>query len=359
MSAYVKKIITPLLMLIPSLVILTAACGDLDWNKPQAFGRQKEILVICDDKLWDEIEIPLRKQVERTLRAVRSEKIFVLSQVNAENVQHYKQWDKIILIESLESTKLLGFVAADSTMDKLREGEGLFFNQIDVWADNQRVVGLAAPRDEEILRLVAAHGNRIYNAFIRQVENQELFRMYFSGRDTLLADSLAVAEGFSIAVPSVYERIRQDSLAENELLLVHMEPVRSIFITWEELADGPLDCSRETLAAYRTRLTGTIYPSQETIVGRVDTSTVIAGGIQRLRIYGVWENREEVSGGVYISHIIDSPEQNRRYFIDGLLFCPNMRRNKYRYIFQLDQILDSFQIHLDRQPPAQGRLRSN
>ncbi len=358
MSVYLRKISAAVFMLLPSLIILTVACGDLDWNKPQAFGRQREILVICDDALWDEIEIPLRKQVERTLRAVRSEKIFVLAQVTAENVQHYKEWDKIILIESLESAKLLGFVAPDSTMAKLRDGEGLFFNQIDVWADNQRVVGLAAPKNEDILRLVAAHGDRIYNAFIRQVENQELYRMFYSGRDTLLADSLAVAEGFSIIIPKVYERIRGDSLPANELLFVHMEPVRSIFITWEPLA-GPLDASREALAEFRTRLTGKIYPSQETIVGRVDTSTVIAGKIKRLRVYGVWENREEVSGGIYISHIIDSPGQQRRYFIDCLLFSPDMRRNKYRYVFQLDKILDSFRINLDRQPPAQGRLRSN
>ncbi len=358
MPAYLKILFFPVLFLLPWLIVITAACGDLDWSKPKAFGRQKEILVICDDELWDEIENPLRKQVERTLLAVRTERIFELAQVSAENVQHYKEWDKIILIESLESAKLLSFVAADSTMAKLREGEGLFFNQLDVWADNQRVVGLAAPKDEDILRLVAAHGDKIFNAFIRQVENQELFRMFFSGRDTLLADSLAVAEGFSIIIPKVYARVQQDSLTRNVLLLVHMNPVRSIFITWEPLT-GPLDKSREALAANRLRLTGKAYPAQVTIVGRVDTSTVVANNIERIRVYGVWENREEISGGVYISHIIDIPEQNRRYYLDALLFCPDMRRNKYRYIFQLDHILDSFQIHLNRQPPAQGRLRSN
>ncbi len=354
MSAHVNKYFTLVLMLLPSLVILTAACGDLGWNKPQAFGRQKEILVICDDELWDKIEIPLRKQVERKLRAVRSEKIFELSQVSAENVQNYKEWDKIILIESLEHAKLLSFVAADSTMAKLRDGEGLFFNQIDVWAKNQRVVGLAAPKDEELPRLVAAHGDRIYNAFIRQVENQELYRMYHSGRDTLLADSLAVAQGFSIVLPNVYARVRQDSLAENEMLFVHQKPVRSIFITWEKIS-GPLDTSREALAANRLRLTGKIYPAQVTLAGRVDTSTVMVNNVKRLRVYGVWENRQEISGGVYISHLIDCQQQNRRYYIDCLLFSPDMRKNKYRYIFQLDQILNSFQLNLDHQPPAQGR----
>ena len=78
-----------------------------------------------------------------------------------------------------------------------------------------------------------------------------------------------------------------------------------------------------------------------------------------LRVYGTWENQKEISGGVYITHIIDSPEQNRRYIVDCLLFCPDMRRNKYRYIFQLDHILNSFRFNPDHQPPAQRKPRSN
>ncbi|MBW7998084.1 MAG: DUF4837 family protein [Candidatus Glassbacteria bacterium] len=349
--------LTAALSVLLSVLLLPAACGELDWNKPQAFGRQKEILVICDDNLWEQIEQPLRRQVERQLHAVRRERIFEIAQVSAEKVRHYKEWDKIILIESLENARLISFVVADSTMARLRQGEGLFFNQIDVWADGQRVVGLAAPADEDIPRLVVAHGEKIFNAFIRQVEAQEMSRMYHSGRDTLLADSLAVAQGFSIELPNVYAQIRQDSLAENELLFVHMKPVRSVFITWEENA-AQLEKSQPALAANRSRLLEFIYPSQATLVERVDTSTVVANGLERLRVYGVWENREEISGGIYVSHLIESPEQKRRYYIDGLLFCPDLRRNKYRYLFQLDEILNTFQLHPDHKAPAQGRPRS-
>jgi len=356
MSRTFKAIFTAALYLLIPVVLITSACGDLNWDKPQSFGRQKEILVICDDDIWDTVEKPLRRAVERTVRAVRTERIFELSQVSAANVQHYKEWDKIILIESMENPHLLSFVVADSTMEKIRAGEGLFFNQIDVWADNQRVVGLAAPRNEDLPRLIAAHGERIFEAFITQVENQELYRMYHSGRDTLFADSLAVTEGFSIVLPNVYARIRQDSLGPNELLFVHQEPVRSIYVSWDSIP-GPLERSQEALAAHRNKMLEYVYPHQQTIVERVDTSTVVVNGIERLRVFGVWENREEVSGGIYITHIIDSPEQNRRYYLDALLFSPDMRKNKYRYIFQLDQLLRSFQIHLDNKAPEQGKAR--
>jgi hypothetical protein len=79
-----------------------------------------------------------------------------------------------------------------------------------------------------------------------------------------------------------------------------------------------------------------------TLAERVDTSTVAANNIPRLRIYGVWENRKEISGGIYISQIISDQAEHRRYYLDCLLFCPNARLNKYRYILQLDWIMNSF-----------------
>jgi hypothetical protein len=342
------------LSLTVSLVLLSAACESM-MNKPFAFGRQKEILVICDDDIWDAIEKPLREQVERELHAVRWEKIFEIAHVTAENARQYKEWDKIILIETLENPKLLSFVVADSTMKKIKEGEGLFFNQIDVWAKNQRVTGLASPSRDGLQRLVIAHGDKIFNAFIRQVEREELFRMYHSGRDTLLADSLAVAEGFSFTLPRVYEQIRQDSLEPNQLLFVHQNPVRSVCITWED-NPGEWDLSPGGLAARRDSTLSYAYASQYTHPERVDTSTVVRNGVERLRIYGTWENSEEISGGVYISHIINTPAGDRRYYIDCQLFSPDMRKNKYRFIYQLDHILDTFQLHPDHKAPAQGRF---
>jgi hypothetical protein len=275
--------------------------------------------------------------------------------VTAENAQQYKEWDKIILIETLQDPKLLPSVVADSMMAKLKAGEGLFFNQLDIWAKGQRVTGLAAPTIDELPRLVRAHGDKIYHAFITQVEREEDFRMYHSGRDTLLADTLAEAEGFSIIIPNVYERIRTDSLKHNQLLFVHQEPVRSIYVTWEDKPQR-LDLSQEALAARRDSLLALVYPGQVTIPSRVDTSTVAENGVERLRVYGIWENSQEISGGVYIAHYIDDRRADRRYYVDCLLFSPDMRRNKYRYIYQLERTLASFQLNPDHVAPDQGPL---
>ncbi len=332
-----------LFTLVITILLLPAACSDIQLQKPRAFGREKEILVICDNEIWQKAEKDLRKKIEVPIHAVRWEPIFEIAQVEAGKVQYYKEWDKIILIESLENKKLLPRVVDDSTLKKIGRGQGLFFSQKDIWARGQRVAGLAARTEEQILPLIKVHGDRIFNDFLQLLEEREKVRMYHSGKNLVLVDSLMECCGFSIELPQVYARIRQDILPENELLFVHMDPVRSIFVTWIE-NPGPLDLSRKALAEMRHRMLEKIYPDMFTHVERVDTSTVISNDIERLRVYGTWENTEEISGGVYTSQIIESPLQNRRYYIDCLLFSPNPRLNKYRFIFQLDRIMNSFRL---------------
>ena len=329
--------------LVIAALLLPSACSDVQLQKPRAFGREKEILVICDNEIWQKTEQDLRKRIEVPIHAVRWEPIFEIAQVDAGKVQHYKEWDKIILIESLENRKLLPQVVDDTTLKKIGEGQGLFFSQKDIWARGQRVAGLAARTDDQLLPLIKVHGDRIFKDFLKLLEEREKVRMYHSGKDLTLVDSLTGCCGFSIELPQVYERIRQDSLAESQLLFVHQDPVRSIFVTWAE-NPGPLDLSRKSLASMRDSILEQCYPDMITHAARVDTSTVISNNLERLRVYGTWENPKEISGGVYISQIIESPLQNRRYFIDCLLFSPNPRLNKYRFIFQLETVMNSFRL---------------
>ncbi|HLA40836.1 MAG TPA: DUF4837 family protein, partial [Candidatus Glassbacteria bacterium] len=193
-------------------VVLSASCEGFPGTKPKAFGREKEILVICDNDIWQSAETALRREVEVPVEAVHSESIFEIAQVEAGVVAHYKEWDKIILIESIDNMKLLPQVVDDSTLNVIKQGRGLFFSQIDIWARGQRVVGIAAPSKEELIPLIKLHGDKIFHAFLRQLEQQELTRMYASGRDSTLADSLAEACGFWLLLPEVYEKINADSL---------------------------------------------------------------------------------------------------------------------------------------------------
>ena len=329
-----------------ALTILSAGgCSDLKFEKPRAFGREKEILVICSDTVWKKTENDLRRLIEVPVHAVRWEPIFEIAQTEPEEVSYYKEWDKIILLESLEHMSLLSDVVDEEMLKKISRGQGLFFTNFDIWARGQRVVGLAAPTDDQLLPLVRQHGDRIFKDFLRQLEEQEKVRMFYAGRDFNLADSLAECCGFSLLLPKVYERIRTDSLPPDQMLFVHTDPVRSIVISWEEEYDSPgPDYSKEALAARRDSLLRDVYPGMRTHPERVDTSTVTAQGIERLRIYGTWENLEEVSGGIFIAQIIEVPRQRRRYTIDCRLFSPNPRLNKYRFIFQLDRIMDSFKV---------------
>ena len=348
-----KTITGSLLTSIFLIAILSISCSDKKIQKPRAIGREKEILVICNSDVWKEVGTALRRQIEVPIHAVRWEPIFEISQIDAPRVGDYKEWDKIILIESLENPALIKDVVDEEMLKKISAGQGLFFTNFDIWARGQRIAGLAAPKDDQLPRLVAAYGDKIFNDFLKRLEKEELERMYYSGVNDQLSDSLAAAEGFRITLPSFYVQTNRDSLQlqNNQLHFVQFDPVRSIFISWEDNAStADLDLSQETLAAYRDSLLGHVYPNSESVVSRVDTSTVVSRGLTRMRVYGIWENMEEISGGVYVSQFIDVPEQNRRYYIDCLLFCPRTRRSKYRYIYQLDHIMNSFRMAADKAP---------
>ena len=323
--------------------LFLSSCTTDPTKKPRALGieREKEILVICTNKVWREVEDTLRKKIEVPIHAVRWEPIFEIAQVEPQVVSYYKEWDKIILIESLENMQLLSQVVDKEILKKIGEGQGLFFTNVDIWSRGQRIAGLAAPKDDQLLPLVKFHGDRIFKDFLRQLEEREKERMFLSGRNSTLADSLTRCCGFSIMLPKVYERVLVDTLPDNQILYVHQDPVRSILISWQDDSE-PLDLSPESLAVMRDSLLANVFPGMHTLAERVDTSTVAANNIPRLRIYGVWENRKEISGGIYISQIISDQAEHRRYYLDCLLFCPNARLNKYRYILQLDWIMNSF-----------------
>jgi uncharacterized protein DUF4837 len=335
-----------ILLLAALTTTLAVSCGDFQMQKPLARGREKEILVICNKEVWKAIEKDMRRYLEVPVKAVRLEPIFEIAQIEQKLVSHYKEWDKIILVESLDNMSLLPDVVNQKMLDKIAQDQGLFFTNFDVWAKPQRVAGLAAPTDELLAPLVRMHGDRIFKDFLHQLEEQEKIRMYYSGKNINLVDSLSACCGFSMLLPKVYERIRIDSLPADKMLFVHTDPVRSIVVTWEEQDILPeQDYSKESLAAGRDSLLKGIYPNMRTLPERVDTSTVTAKGLERLRVYGVWENLQEISGGIYITQIIEVPAQKRRYTIDCRLFCPDSRLSKYRYILQLDWIMDSFKTH--------------
>ncbi len=66
-----------------TILLLPAACSDIQLQKPRAFGREKEILVICDNEIWQKVEKELRKRIEVPIHAVRWEPIFEIAQVDA------------------------------------------------------------------------------------------------------------------------------------------------------------------------------------------------------------------------------------------------------------------------------------
>ena len=224
--------------------LLAVSCTEIKVQKPRAFGREKEILVICNDTTWAAIEEQLRLKVEVEFQAVRREKIFELAHANQQDVDYFKEWDKIILIESLERKILLPDVVDEATLKKVAESrEGLYFTKPDIWARGQSVVGLAAAAEADLPRVVALYGDRIYQGFLKILEQEEDEKMYLSGINQALADAQALGLTGKATTPYLLGRVNEltggHSLAANIALVKHNARLAAaIAVAWATDAAG-------------------------------------------------------------------------------------------------------------------------
>jgi hypothetical protein len=196
------------------------------------------------------------------------------------------------------------------------------------------------------LATLLAELGALYDAQFRQLA---LNRMYVSGVDTLLADTLASRVGFRMLFPTVYKRSVRDSvyMFRND----NPDPselIRQIGVTWrtpmpDSLTGSPMGDRAATLA-WREALATTNYADEQVIdTARVFERTVEVDGRQAFEVQAVWQSPPEAwpAAGPFIARLIPCPEQDRLYLVDAWLYAPG--REKYEYMIQLETLLDSFQ----------------
>ena len=315
--------------------ILPAACDSL----PLAMGDVNSIIVTTAPELWAEIEAPLVPSLERTVFTVRDEKIFKVTHQAPDDEDWYR-------LRLLKQQLVIGTVGDAWMADALAKvDEPVTPPQIvqvhDVWARDQlvTVVVLGDAGDAEgVLGLTPS----LAGLFDRQFRAWAVARMFVTGRDTALARTLREEHRFSLLVPGVYDYELRDS--------VHIfrndnpdpsELIRQFAITWQ--SPIPPELTGEDLLDWRARIVEDYYDFPQV----VNTEQWIAGpetwmGNQAYTIQAVWENPPErfPAAGPFITRAVVCLDQQRMYLIDAWLYAPS--RDKYEYMIQLEEILNSF-----------------
>jgi len=321
------------------VVLGSATCDTL----PLALGDVHAIVVTASPELWDEVGSAALSTLGPTVFTVRDERTFRVTYEEPAD----EAWARL---RRLRQLLLIGkasdpWMAAPLAVLNEPVAPPQHIQVEEVWGREQLVNLVILEEDtnlDEDARVVRQMLPELAAIYDRQFRAWVLARMFVTGPDTALVRTLREEHGFSLLVPEVYEYALQDS--------VHIfrndnpdpsELIRQIAVTWQSpVPDG---VGEEELLAWRARVVDQYYDYPQV----VNRDVIFAGpaehrGRQVYRVQAVWQNPPDSypAAGPFITRAITCTGQQRMYMIDAWLYAPS--RDKYEYMIQLDEILNSF-----------------
>ena len=325
-------------IVLSATVVAVAACD----TKGLGYGDPNSIIAVMSPELWSEVEDDVYAALETTVFTVAEEKAYTVTYQEPygefwTDLRRFKQ----MLVVGTASDPVVQEVIAEANDPITQPG----IHQVRlVWALEQVVTLVLLPEGggADDLR---AHLPDVHELLDRQYLAYARNRMYMSGVDSALADTLYTEAGFSLLLPEVYRWLqindsmfvfRNDNPDPSEL-------IRELFVTWASPALTTLDA--EELLAWRERLVADYYSEPQAM--RLDETFVDAEpflGHEALRVQAQWQNPPErawPAGGPFITYAITCPNQDRTYFVDAWLYAPG--KEKYEYMIQLETLLETFE----------------
>ena len=324
------------LLLAAGTIFTAAACGE----KAMTYGDMNSVIAVSSLEIWNETSDEIYEAIEQTVLTVRDEKAFTVTyqEPYGEYWTNLRRFRQMLLIGALsdpwmnEAIELSG-----SEVD----GPGVY-RIGEVWSREQSVTLIVLPESRDT-SMLPDHLAEVHAFLDRQFRAYSRNRMYFSGIDSALADTLAVQAGFSMILPDVYRWQTKDSvyLFRND----NPDPselIRQITVTWRSPAPGTLPV--DALLAWRAQLVEGYYTEPQAFV---DQGTISGprdfDGHEGYEIQSQWINppdRGWPAGGPLIIRTVTCDAQDRTYLIDAWLYAPG--KEKYEYMIQIETILDSF-----------------
>lgn len=306
-----------------------------------AWGDHQAVVVVATRDLWLQLEDSVFAALSPTVWTVREDYTFRVAYRAPDDTNSWWRFKELVLIGSQEDAWLAEALATlprdiSPTAPNIYDAE-------NVWARGQKVtIILTDPQgdvEEQVFSRVADVHTRLLNRFYMGAVR----RMFLSGRDSALADTLIHTAGFSLLLPVVYEWGVEDStyVFRND----NPDPaelIRQFTITWRTPApteipvDSLLDWRKGTSEAYWT------WPQ---IVDREKLRTSVLEGtnLPIVETRGSWKNPPGglwPAAGAFILRSVSCPHQNRMYLVDAWLYAPG--KDKWEYMLQLETILSTF-----------------
>ena len=327
---------------LPTFLALTASVSLLTaCDKPPAWGEWNSIIVGTSDAQWASVSELVESAVEARVLTVRPEKTF---RVTHQDPFEEREWGRlqrfrqVLLIGTADDSWMVDALAL-SKRDSFTPPE--IFQVNDVWARGQVATVLLLQSEgaagvEPLMEPLHDLLDGQYREWVRS-------RMFMSGRNDALADTLWDEARFRLVLPSLYRRSQVDSvyIFRNE----NPDPselLRQVTVTWRTpIAEA---IAQDYMLAWRHEVQEEHYSYPQVVdLSMSSTRRLQLGDLVLDELRAIWANPPEdmyPAGGPMITRIIPCPEQDRLYLVDAWLYAP--AREKYQYMLQLETILNSF-----------------
>ena len=322
-----------------SALALLAAAALAACDKPIAIGDSEKVVVAARDSVWTALRDEIQEAIEPRIFTVRDELIFEVSQVDPTtqpwgDLRHIR---RVLVIG--EPTDPWVAEALDEAGARRTTPPAVLHTR-NVWAQNQEVTIVLLPPGGD----PSEAGDLIREAgegMIQRYEVESRSRMFATGVDSTMADSIRRTAGFWLLAPEVYRVVSPE---ENVVMIRNDNPdpaqlIRQVNVAWRPA--GEVEPGPEAALAWRAELAERVtQPPQVTDPEIAEVRQLTQNGRPAVEIHGIWSNPpgDWPAAGPFITRMVECPD--RTYLLDAWLYAPG--RSKYPYMIQLNTLLDSF-----------------
>lgn len=323
-------------VLVSALAFGAMACGP---GGTIAHGNENSIIVVAVDSLWSQVQDTVDNALQSRVYTVRPEKTFKLTQVSPES----QDW---VTLRQFRQVLAVGTPEDQWVAEALKKSSGAAPNppailQVnDVWVRGQRVTILVLPHEGSAPAMISllprlhALLDQEYRAYVHQ-------RMFASGVNEVLADTLKKDAGFTMQLPKIYlKRDVNDSTYVFFTDKTEGDPlVRWITVTWRA---GAQPLAEPAILDWRQVLVNAFYDWKQTVDTTHLQTDSVPGFPGAREVRGVWDGtvKNFPQAGPFITRVIPCASEHRDYLLDAWLYAP--ASDKYQYMLQLEAILGSF-----------------
>lgn len=322
--------IVPLL----SSLVLLAAC-----DLPSSVGDHTRIVAAIPESQRAALEPAIAESLEPRSFTVRNERIFDVAHVDpadADWVDFRKVRQVLVVGEAADPWVSPALDRVDGAIPRAPA----VLQAQNVWARPQVVTILLLPPGSQP-SVAAERMPEVGRLYVSQLEEYARSRMYVSGEQTELADSLSRIAGFSLRVPRVYRTNEPEVgvfVFRNDL----PDPSQLIRqVTVARRPSGEVEMTPAAALQWRSEVASrTTTPPQLTDSLQSGVADLTVGDRPAVQAQATWSNPpgDWPAAGPVLTRMVDCGQHT--FLVDAWLYAPG--RAKYEYMVQLQTILDSF-----------------